>query len=566
MLVLDERVTLQRIAIFAGPFTLEAANAVVAGICDAADTLPELVSRSLVSAEFDGLGIRYRLLETTRVYALEKLRESGEQEEVARRHADYLCAMFERAEAELAVQSYPKWLVAYGFWIDDVRAALDWALAPNGDAALAVVLTAAAVPLWFNLSLMEECRRRVERAIGVLESGASRDTRREMQLCAALGTALIHTRGLAPEALAAWTRVLEIAKQRGEGRYELQALHGLWSFRNNGGDFRTALEIAQAFYAIAETQDDSAELLIADRMLGVTLHYLGEQADARLHIERMVRSDAAVIHPSNTVRLLIDHKARAIATLARILWLQGFPDQAMRTARRAVELAGSSIDRVTSLCYALAQAAAPVAMLTGDLVAAEQFVTTLLEHSAKHALSVWQTRGRCFTASLRILRGDAAGGTPLLRSALEELSDRGSGLYCSAFLYVLAKGFGAIGQPAQGLSVVDQSMERAEGVGDRWCLAEVLRVRGELLLSEDGPGSPAAAEACFLQALQVARAQGALSWELRAAMSLVRLRHGQGRTGQGPALLAPIYGRFTEGFGTADLRAAKSLIDDPAHA
>jgi predicted ATPase len=131
----------------------------------------------------------------------------------------------------------------------------------------------------------------------------------------------------------------------------------------------------------------------------------------------------------------------------------------------------------------------------------------------------------------------------------------------SLLLAELAAGLAGAGQVAEGLVVVDKALARAEQTEAGWYLAELLRTKGELLLQGRAPGAAAAAEQCFLQALDVARRQDALAWELRASMSLARLWRGQRRASQARKLLEPVYHRFTEGFGTVDLVAAKALLN-----
>src|SRR5205807_1558526 len=179
--------------------------AAIAAICRHLGRIPlaiELAAarmKSLVAADLGGAKGRYRLLETTRAYALEKLTQSGEFEQVARRHAEYCRDLFERAEVELQTRPTSEWLATYGRRIDNLRAALDWAFSPGGDASIGVALTAAAVPLWMHLSLMEECTGRVERALVAIAGRAGRDARCEMQLHAALAVSLMYTRGAVPE-------------------------------------------------------------------------------------------------------------------------------------------------------------------------------------------------------------------------------------------------------------------------------------------------------------------------------------------------------------------------------
>jgi predicted ATPase len=157
-----ERVILRRLAVFAGPFSLEAAAAVAASpelsVPDVIEGLMSLVAKSLVVTGGEGAVARYRLLHTTRAYALEKLEESGERDRLARLHAEHYRDLFERAEVEWERQPTAEWLADYGRHIDNLRAALDWALSPDGDASVGVALTAAAVPLWMQLSLYRSVR------------------------------------------------------------------------------------------------------------------------------------------------------------------------------------------------------------------------------------------------------------------------------------------------------------------------------------------------------------------------------------------------------------------------
>ena len=161
---------------------------------------------------------------------------------------------------------------------------------------------------------------------------------------------------------------------------------------------------------------------------------------------------------------------------------------------------------------------------------------------------------------MRIQRGEAITGTRMLRAALVELRGARFAARYTQFLGALAEGFGVAGQIADGLAAIDEALERSERNDERWCEAELLRIKGELLVLNAAPGADTAAEDHFSRALASARRQGALSWELRSSMSLARLWHRQGRTGWAHELLAPVYARFTEAFDTADLKAAKALL------
>src|SRR5260221_162256 len=203
-----------------------------------------------------------------------------------------------------------------------------------------------------------------------------------------------------------------------------------------------------------------------------------------------------------------------------------------------------------------------VALLNGDLTAAEHFIGMLIGHSERHALAFWQIWGRCFKGVLLIKRDEVATGLHHLRVALAELRVTGLGLpHTAAFLGDLAEGLGRARGIAQGLAAIDEAIERSQRNGELWCIADSLRIKGELLLLENSANAQERAEDYFLQCLDWARKQQVLSWELRGATSLARLRKLQDRAGEARELLAAVYGRFTEGFETVDLKIAKALLD-----
>jgi len=559
-----ERVLLRQLSIFAGAFTLAGANAVVAsaGIraSDFIGALGNLVNKSLVAVDAAGAMVHYRLLETTRAYAREKLAEASELEKAARKHAEYYRDLCGQAEAEWQTRPATEWLADYGRQLGNVRAALDWAFAPGGDTSIGIALTAAAVPLWCQLSMLDECRRRVEQALSHVAAGSARDAHCEMQLEAAFGLALFHTKGSTGETGAAWTRTLAIADRLKNTEYQLRALWGLWSYGLASADYRAALAFAQRFRRLAAKQPDPTDRLIADRMIGTALRYMGDLTNARRRIERMLGQYIDPQHRSHAIRFVWDQRVAGEMVLAAILWLQGFPDQAMRTAQRTIETARTR-EHTISLCYALSNAACPVALWVGDLAAAEDYVSMLLDHSAKLAMAIWKAEGRCLKGAVLLKRGRVDEGLQLLRTALDELRETGSISRYWAFLGALAEGLAGAGEVVAGLAAIDRALEQSDKGEERWCIAELLRIKGELILLQGAPDVAAAAENNFRHAVDWARRQGALSWELRAATSLARVWRDRGRGKEAHQLLETVYNQFTEGFETADLRAAKALLD-----
>jgi predicted ATPase len=197
----------------------------------------------------------------------------------------------------------------------------------------------------------------------------------------------------------------------------------------------------------------------------------------------------------------------------------------------------------------------------GDLATAERYIGILLDHSTRHGLTHWRALGTCHQGALAIKRGEVAAGSRLLRAGFNQLDDAKWGLQHTVFLMTEALGHYA-GPVLEGFAELNEAIERAEQTEECWLIADLLRIKGELLLLQGTQGAATEAEGRFRQASDWARRQGALSLELRAATSLARLMRNQGRSADAVALLGPVYDRFTEGFDTADLKVAKALLNE----
>lgn len=199
--------------------------------------------------------------------------------------------------------------------------------------------------------------------------------------------------------------------------------------------------------------------------------------------------------------------------------------------------------------------------MTGDLVAAERAVAMLIDLATRLGATLWKLWGSCLEGKLLIMRGEFRAGSDLLRTTLDTYERIGWAVWYPEFLGVLAEGLAGLERLTEALATVDQALERADRGGERYYVAELLRIKGEVLLQLAGDQSIPAAEGCFHEALEIAQEQGALFWELRAALSLARLRKRQDRRTDGRQILAPVYDRFTEGFETTDLKQAKTLLE-----
>jgi predicted ATPase/DNA-binding winged helix-turn-helix (wHTH) protein len=559
----NERRVLRRLSVFVGTLTLEAAAVVAAGDDigpgGIVETLSNLVDKSLVSADVSGPIAQYRLLDTTRAYAHQKLTECGERETLMRRHAEYHRDLFRQAETEWEVRPTIEWAEDYGRRIDDVRSALDWAFSAVGDATIGVALTVAALPLWSHLSLMEECRRRVELALAGAADERGRSTHDEMKLYSALAAALLHATGPLPETDVVWARALETAERLADGEYQLRALWGLSAYHIAIGDYRAGLALAEKFRTLAGEHGDIAAWIMGGRMTGAALHYLARETEARQHLQLTVSQYVAPIQRSHLSRFQFDQRALAKQTLSSVLWLQGFPDQAVHMTASALEDA-RAIGHGLTLCSVLFSSACTIALYVGDLAATERFLAMLEEQLAKHTFIIWNVLARCMRSLLLVEQGDIAGLT-MLRSALDELRHVRFVTRYPAYLGRLAQGLGDHGLSVEALSRIEEALAWADSHEERWCIPELLRIKGDLLLADGPLGEATAAEACYEQALEAARRQEALSWELRVAMSLARLRQGLGKREETYELLSSIYYRFGEGFETRDLRTARALMD-----
>jgi predicted ATPase/DNA-binding winged helix-turn-helix (wHTH) protein len=558
----SERLVLRRLAVFAGTFTMESASAILASDQTSStavvDAIADLVAKSLVSAGVEGPVALYRLLDTTRAYMLEKLEESGEYGRLAQRHAEHYGALLEQAQADWESRPATEWRERYRHLIDNVRAALDWSFSPAGEAATGVALAVATVPLWFALSLTSECAERIDRALA--SQPETRNADLDMRLYAARAWSLMQTKGFVAETEAAWTRVRDISERQGNIDYRLRALWGLWASLQNRGELHSALTLAERFSELAAQRANATDISVGDRMIGYTLHLMGDQTRARQHIERMLSRYEVPVIGAHIIRYVFDQRATAQCFLARILWLQGFPDQAVRSVNGIVDGAEAGND-VLSLCQVLVQAACPVAFFVGDLAAARRYVTLLLEHSERQALVFWQAYGRCFQGLLSIKSDDLIGGLAVLGAALERLRDIQFGVYYGVFLGEFADALGRVGRAKEGLAAIDEALARAERNDELWYLAELLRIKGELLLRQGGPDGPRDAEAFFLKSLDWARRQQTPAWELRTSMSLGNLRQIQNRPDDARNLVRSSYARFKEGFETADLQVARQLLE-----
>jgi predicted ATPase len=558
-----ERQMLRQLGVFNGPFAIDA----VRFVCLAVDTpeaaiddaLMNLIDKSLVVADIGGDFVRYRLLETTRIYARDSLRASGEEATINRRHAEYHRMLFERAEAEWLIRPTSEWRDAYGDQVGNLRNALAWSNSYAGDSSIVIALTVAAIPLWLQLSLVDECLENVLHAMVLLDTTSDRDARKRMKLYAALGWPQMGQIAGAQGGAAAWKKSLDLARFLQDDDFHSRSLWALWVDRVNCARPREALEYAQEFHALALRGDEPADQWIGERMLGAALHFMGDQRSARMHLDRMLKFYVEPKNRSHAVRFQFDQRVTARVALSRVLWLQGFTQKALAEIQDTVAYA-LAIHHRLSLANVLAEAACPIALFTGEFDLAEHYIELLHEQTTTRALDVWHTYAACFRGESLIGRGAAAEGLAALQSGLNRLRHGGFLLFESAYLAALARGYLATGHASEGMACVDRALKNCAASGEGWCVPELLRLQGELLLLDDGADHGKKAERVFEQSVRTAREQGALAWELRGTVSSAKSFMNQGRSREAKALLDGVVGRIDPQSGSRDLISALSML------
>jgi len=537
-----EQTCLRRLGIFRGGFTLASAAAVIVGEHieprEVFGSITQLVAKSLLSVDVGDEEVFYRLLDTTRRYALEKLEQTCELPATRERHAERCLTLMQQAQKEWEQTPTRLWIERYARGLEDLRAALDWGLNAQGPQALAIRLTAVSTPLWQELSLLKEHGGYVRKALALLDIAPQPCPQLQMNLKLALGSACYHVQGGTAQTIGAFVTARALARQCNDVVGELRAVSGHMAVNLSCGQYLMALEQTRQFDQLG-LQGDPMLSLSTHRLRVLALHFAGDQSRARLNAEEVIQRMAHSGHLNRFTHgfgVQYDQSVAALTILARILWLQGQPEQAWRTARQALDIA-LQINHGTSICYTLALSGCLIAHYNGDSHTARDLLRLLLEQAQKHSVMLFYSWAQHYAQVI-----DADDGQTARRPGVGLIKD---------IMVTLDGGF-----------VDEHLLERADSGAAGWSTAEILRARADALMAEACPVKDCTAETVLLKALDVARTQGALAWELRSATSLARLWQRQRRYRQALELLMPVYQRFTEGHGTPDLIAVRRLLDE----
>jgi predicted ATPase len=384
----------------------------------------------------------------------------------------------------------------------------------------------------------------------------------ELDLQVALGPALLVTKGhAAPDVEHAYARARELCTQLGDTPQLFPVLQGLMTYYRNRGDVQTASQLGEQLFRLAQAQPDPVHLLLAHQQLGMVLFQRGEPAAARTHQAQALALYDPQAHRALAVRYVADLGVASNGHLARELWCLGFPAQALQHSQAARTLA-QEVAHPLSLVHALCFAAI-VHQWRREVLAAHEQAAAAMTLATEQGFAQWVERGTVLHGWALAMQGQGEAGLAAMRQGLTAELATGATLYQPYFLGLLAEAYGAGGHPDEGLHALAEALTVTDTTEARYYAAELYRLKGALLLRQAVPDA-AQAEACFHQALAVARQQQAKSWELRAATSLARLWQSQGKPQDAYDVLAPVYGWFTEGFDTADLQEAKALLEELA--
>jgi predicted ATPase/DNA-binding winged helix-turn-helix (wHTH) protein len=395
----EEQTVFRRLAIFVGGFTLESARAVMPeadrGLSDVAGTLTSLVMKSLVVADVGNGSVRFRLLETTRAYALTKLAEGAEAGFLSQRHATFYRDLLDTSRTGAIEDSASESKVE----IDNIRAALTWSFGPSGDRSIAVSLAAASTSIWLETTLLMECRSWTSQALGILDDG-DRGTRRELVLQTEFGLALMQTLGANSIARTALIRASELAERFQEPVYHLRAITGLATLCLRLEDPRGALALAERLEILAKATADPVATSTADVLFSAALICLAEDERAMSYAQRTLSRFQSVPRGRPSARTGIDPAIHARVIAASILMRQGLLDQSSLATLSVIDDAEAG-GHAATLCYALAWCGCAIQLRTGDIDNAESSIARLRECSDKHILG-----SRLIKSTIQGLRPD----------------------------------------------------------------------------------------------------------------------------------------------------------------
>jgi predicted ATPase len=553
-----ERVLLRRVAIFVGHFTLEAALAVAeeagVGQSEIAGALGNLVDKSLIGVWASSQGPCYRLLDTTRAYALEKLAASGEQDSIAGRHANFSIRALESNPVNLLDLEFTDAAAnALRNDLGNIRAALEWSFGPNGDDLKAIRLAAAASQLLLAMSLLSECRTWMEKAVARMTPDC--DPRHQVKIQAALAFSLMYTEGNSERVREAFHTALSFAQRHEDTHVHVCLLSGMSMYLHGIDDVAGAYELALRSVAAARKTGSSDDAAIADSMMGAACHLRCEHLRAQECLKRSLQGSPR-LRQFNASQYLFDLRSSSLIVLTQSLFFTGNLDQAAHYASMNIEVAVRSGHPI-GLCRALIH---PMRLYfwVDDLEQVERGLSTLEHIAESHSLAPLRAVALGLRGRYLIRIGRMADGVQHLRESLEKLALHRYEILKGDLVSDLTVALAKQNARSDALALVDQWIFDA-GKANKPLHLPFL-AKGSAFASGDLPES-VSAEEYFAKAMMQARQESALPFELRAGLELARIWIGRGELQRAHDLIGPVYSRFSEGLTTPDLISARRIFE-----
>ncbi len=553
-----------RLSVFRRGFSLEAAEEIAhcpqIGNWEVVEHLTSLTDKSLVVSDSEQFVPEFRLLETVRAYATEKYLATGELDSCMRRLAERCRRVFGQALDKSKIGISTGLRSTYLRQVDDLRASLDWAFASESRLGIGVALAIAAAPTLDSLGLFTEAYQILRAAIERLERSEPLDKHGLMQLYALLAPMSGWVSLTGNEIETASRRLLELAADGGRVDFQLRALRNLFLVALLSGQNTLARAYSNQMAETSLTAGDRYARVVAQQRVGAMCSIMGEH-DAALRTFAEMEIDTHPDTPVETVRYLYEPVCIQKSYLARTLWCVGQLDGALEEARGALERA-NRLAHLPTQFVTLIQAAALIPLWTGPQETAMNAVQLCNELAGKDRSL--RKYARVFSACLQIKHGAVGAGT---RALQEEVLAPGFDINSLApsqavFYAALAEGFYQAQAFDEALALVERALEQARLSAGVWFNPELLRIKACTLAAQGAPVP--AVESAFDVALATARQQRALYWELRAAFSHAQYLTSQQRPRDAHTALKPVYGKFTQGFGLAELHAARELLGQVA--
>ncbi|NKJ40245.1 winged helix-turn-helix domain-containing protein [Rhizobium sp. SG570] len=559
----NEARLLRHLSTFGGTFALDDvidAFGHLANEQDVAGWLEALAVKSMVSVDYTGRRRRYRLLDSTRSFANERLIAQGEQHAAMIAYGRFILALFERAEEEWTWRPREDWTALYGGWSADLRRMIDWAYRSDGQAELAVRLTVAALPFWVEFSTVGESGSRVEQALSALDNLSGDHLVLRMKLVAAHGWNLCYRYPFSDELEATWMKGFKLALQAGSVEYCLRTKMGLAIVQTAMGFHQRAFEtIADLRHYMASVDDYSAAPNV-DREMFTCEFYRGNIKSGHAGLERLAREHATFGNRGQTSKFQIDRFVNFRNHLSMSTWVVGQHRRALEIAEEALN-AALTLNHDLSCAHSLAVAATPIALLCGRIDLAQERASMLAERLKTRQIDTWPPFARFHQAAIDAARGERE-AVQRLRDAIVAIRECNFLIHLPLRYVMLAHAALSHDRVAVARQSIDEGVQYSRQRGDKWCDAEFLHLQG-LVCWRDGDAD--AAERRFQQAINLGRKSGALGFALRAATSRVKLARKIGSPELALAELKDISDRC-DSSGSTDIAAAHdSRTSDRAH-